>query len=87
AQVKLATYYLSRDREDLARTIFEDMAGESKQRLISIKREMHAVTEQYFWEIIDRGVNLDYLPDDQRPHLDGFFDWFENMPNRPTLSQ
>ncbi len=87
AQVKLATYYLARDREDLARAIFDDMAGESKQRLISIKQEMHAVTEQYFWEIIDRGVNLDYLPEDQRPHLDTFFAWFENMPNRPTLSQ
>jgi hypothetical protein len=86
AQVKLATFYMAREREDLARMIFEDMANESKQRLVSIKQEMHAVTEQYFWEIIDRGVNLDYLPEEQRPHLDTFFSWFDDMPNRPTTT-
>lgn len=86
AQIKLATFYLARDREDLARAIFDDMANESKKRLASIHQELHDVTEQYFWEIIDRGVNLDYLPEDQRPHLDTFFSWFEGLPNRPTIT-
>ena len=76
AQVKLATFYLARGREDLARTIFEDMADESRLRIESIRKELEAVKDRHFWEIIDRGVNLDYLPDDQRPHLDVFFSWF-----------
>jgi hypothetical protein len=86
AQIKLATFYLANDSEPLAREIFEDMADESKQRLVSIKQELHAVTQRYFWEIIDRGVNLDYLPEEHRPHLDTFFSWFEGMPNRPTVT-
>ncbi len=85
AQVQLATYYLARDREDLARIIFDDMADESRERLDSIKRELQTVTKQYFWEIIDRGVNLDYLTEEQRPHMDTFFSWFEEAPLGPSV--
>lgn len=87
AQVKLATFYLARGREDLARLVHEDMINESKVRLSSIKEEMTAVTEKYFWEIIDRGVNLDYLPPDQHRHLETFFGWFEDLPPSPRHSR
>ncbi len=87
AQVKLATFYLARGREDLARQIYKDMVNESKVRLSSIKQEMTSVTEKYFWEIIDRGVNLDYLPPDQHAQLESFFGWFEELPAPPRFSR
>jgi hypothetical protein len=73
AQVKLATYYLVRDAEDLARRIWDDMAHERADRLRSIHEELAAVETKDFWEIIDRGTNFDYLPPDRKAALDRFF--------------
>jgi hypothetical protein len=87
AQVKLAVHYLSASREDLARIVFDDMANESRVRLSSIKQEMTSVTEKYFWEIVDRGVNLDYIPPHQRRHLETFFGWFDDLPPPPRASR
>lgn len=76
AQVKLATFYLARGREDLARRIYRDMEGEVLHRLRSIREELVAVSSKYFWEVTDRGMNMDYIPPEQRSHLGTFFEWF-----------
>ncbi len=76
AQVKLATFYLARGDEAAARRIQEDMRNESDQRLQSIRDELYAVTSKYFWEVTDRGLNMDFIAPERRPHLARFFAWF-----------
>jgi len=76
AQVKLATYYLSRGDAGRARRIFDDMKYESRERLRTIQRELTELTEPEWWEITNRDVNWDYLPEEQKRQLPVFFDWF-----------
>jgi hypothetical protein len=78
AQVKLATYYLMRGQEELARIVWKDMEHERGERLRSIREEMLAVTDREFWEVIDRGHNFDYLDERQRQQLEVFYSWFES---------
>jgi hypothetical protein len=77
AQIKLATYYLTKGETEAARAIFEDMKNEVKGRLASIRKELEAIESPDFWEISDRGVNFDYLEPDRRNMLETFFNWFE----------
>jgi hypothetical protein len=76
AQVKLATFYLLRGDESRARRVYQDMASESPQRLASIRDELMHVESPDYWEIIDRGVNFDYLPPERKAMLQRFFAWF-----------
>lgn len=77
AQTKLATFYLARGEEALARRIFEDMRHEPPERVRSIRRELEAITEPEFWEVSDRGKDFDWVPDAQRAQYPTFFGWFE----------
>ncbi len=77
AQVKLATNYLMRGDEALARIISEDLAAEPRERLLEIRNALQSVTSKDFWEITDRGRNFDYLPEAQRAYLAPFFAWLD----------
>lgn len=83
AQVKLATYYLQKGDEGLARKIFRDMKHERSDRLRSIRAELLAVTTNEFWEVNDRGVVFEYVEPDRRKLIQTFFDWFPNESLRP----
>lgn len=80
AQVKLATYYLVRGSEELARQVFKDMEHERPERLLSIREEMLEVTDKDFWEVIDRGYNFDFLDARRREKLTQFYSWFTSLP-------
>jgi hypothetical protein len=79
AQLKLATYYLAAEREDLARRVWEDMRQESAERMRSIRDEMLGIQSKDFWEISDRGGNFDYLTPDRKKMLGIFFAWFREV--------
>lgn len=79
AQVKLATYYLLKGDETLARKVYEDMESERAERLASIRDELLAVGSQEFWEISDRGINFDYLSPARKSKMLEFFDWFGDL--------
>lgn len=79
AQVKLATYYLVRGDETLAREVHKDMSTERPERLASIRDELLNVSTREFWEISDRGVNFDYLPPDRKAKMLFFFEWFGDL--------
>jgi hypothetical protein len=76
AQVKLATYYLQKGEEALARKIYRDMRDEKPDRLRSIKSELLAVTSNEFWEINDRGGVFEYMEPERREFINRFFEWF-----------
>jgi hypothetical protein len=73
AQVKLATFYLSKAALAHADRICADMRGEKPERLASIRAELVSVNEKEFWEVTDRGVNFDYLDPTRKEKLDEFF--------------
>lgn len=77
AQVKLAAYYLSLGQTERARAIALDMREEPSSRLRQIQSSLERVTSKDFWEIIDRGRNFEYMPDEQRQTLPLFFSWLE----------
>ncbi|MCA9531974.1 MAG: DUF2254 domain-containing protein [Myxococcales bacterium] len=79
AQVGAAAYFLAHDREDLARRVYEDMAGEPRDRLASIRDELLHVESREFWEVSDRGVNFDYLEPELKRELARFFRWFDGL--------
>jgi Predicted membrane protein (DUF2254) len=76
AQVKLATTYLMKGEERLARRIAKDMQSEPPERLASIWNELRTLDTREFWEVNDRGSNFDYLTPDQKAELPVFFGWF-----------
>ena len=77
AQARLATFCLASDDEARARRIFEDLRHESTARLDSIRAELESITELEFWEMTDRGINLNWMPPERRACLDRFFGWFQ----------
>lgn len=76
AQVKLATYYLQKGEEALARKIYRDMRDERPDRLRSIRKELLDVTTNEFWEINDRGAVFEYIDPERRQLIHRFFEWF-----------
>jgi hypothetical protein len=86
AQIKLATYYLQKGEEALARRIHRDMRDERPDRLRSIKGELLGVTTNEFWEINDRGVVFEYIEPARRIFLNRFFEWFPAVVNQPMSS-
>ena len=73
AQIKLATFYMSKGAVTHADRICADMRGEKPERMASIRAELVAVNEQEFWEVTDRGVNFDFLEPFRKEKLDEFF--------------
>ena len=73
AQVRLATFYMTKNALPLADRIAADMRGEKPDRMASIRAELGAVNEREFWEVTDRGVNFDYLDPSRKEKLDEFF--------------
>lgn len=73
AQVKLATFYLSKNALPHADRICADMRGEKPERMASIRAELISVNDKQFWEVTDRGVNFDYLEPARKEKLDEFF--------------
>jgi hypothetical protein len=84
AQVKLATFYLLKNDQELAREVHRDMSLERPERLASIRNELLAIKSAEFWEISDRGVNFDYLPPKRKRRMLEFFGWFgDTLPPIP----
>jgi len=86
AQLKLATFYLANEAEELARKVWEDMRDEKPERLRSIRDELLAVESKDFWEISDRGGNFDYLSPERKDMLRLFFGWFRDVSGLKTVS-
>lgn len=87
AQVKLATYYLQRGEQSLARKIYRDLRDERPDRLRSIKAELLAVTNNEFWEINDRGGVFEYIEPERRQYLHRFFEWFPEPAIRTPIQE
>jgi hypothetical protein len=77
AQIKLATYYLTRNAVRYARTVHADMLKETSVRMQSILEELEAVHDAEYWEVSDRGINFEWLSPERRKQLPLFYSWFD----------
>ncbi len=77
-QVRLAAYFLSCNREDWARLIYQDMQHEPLARLQIIRQELLS-TPAEFWEFTDRGENFYYLEPALQPYAEQFLGWFQGL--------
>jgi hypothetical protein len=75
AQVKLAVYYISVGAEANARMIAADMRDDPPELKRSVCDDLARAVSPHFWEIVDRGTNFEYLPENERVQLDVFFSW------------
>jgi hypothetical protein len=85
AQAKLASFYLVAGEKgaEHARLIFHDMEKEKPERLASIRDELLRIESKDFWEVIDRGVNFDYIDAARKKQLRVFFSWFPSLAAPP----
>ena len=75
AQARLAVYYISVGAEANARMIAADMQDDSPELKQSICADLARAESPHFWEIVDRGTNFEYLPENERRQLGVFFSW------------
>ena len=88
SQALLGAYFIRQERYDLVKRVLEDMAGESKDFLRSVKRDLFGTTSREFWEIEDRGVSFYYVDQENRESLETFFAWAlgESEPSATLLA-
>jgi hypothetical protein len=75
AQARLAVYYISVGAEANARLVAADMRDDPPELLQSICADLARAESPHFWEIVDRGTNFEYLPENERAQLGVFFGW------------
>ncbi|MCF8240750.1 MAG: DUF2254 domain-containing protein [Melioribacteraceae bacterium] len=78
SQAKLAAFYISKNDNEFAKIIFNDMQVEPISRIRKIRDLIFNTKEEEFWEITPRGINFYFASDDSKESLREFFSWFEN---------
>ncbi len=77
AQALLASYFLLAGRPEPVELIRASFEGLDPALLKTIKEELLRVTRQKYWEISERRMNIDFVPDPQREKLREFFESLE----------
>ncbi len=79
AQVKLAAFFIMKNREDLARLIYEDMRVEPISRIHKIHELIDMTPNEEYWEITGRGVNFFFVSPERHVAMHAFFSWFDEV--------
>lgn len=79
AQIKLATYYLSVGLVEPARSIAAEFEHVDADQLGQIIAALDMARQSEFWEVIDRGQNFDYLPNELHDQLPVFREMTSSM--------
>ncbi|HEX6746522.1 MAG TPA: DUF2254 family protein [Longimicrobium sp.] len=73
AEAILAAFFLLRGDGDQAARIAEGFRGLERGFVDRLRDDIVHVRRERYWEVTDRRVNLDYVPDDQRAKVEEFF--------------
>ncbi len=76
AQLILATYFYSKGDRELIQLILNDLKSETVEQLTAWRDGLLAVQSRKFWEVTDRGVNLEYIDLEQKKQLKLFYNEF-----------
>ena len=74
SQIQLATLFLARGDTARVARIVEDLKGERSSRLTRLRAQLESEDRAQYWELIDRGSNFRYLPEDRRQYLAPLFE-------------
>jgi hypothetical protein len=74
AQALLASYFLLAGRPDAVARIARSFQGLDRSVLATLKEDMLRVTREKYWEVNERRLNLEYVPEAQRARLHEFLD-------------
>lgn len=74
AQIILATYLFGLGERKLVKVMVDDLKGGKKEELTQYRDQLLSVTSRKFWEVTDRGVNLEYIDEEQKEYLKAFYD-------------
>jgi hypothetical protein len=73
AQAILAGYFLLRGQDEQARQIGRSLRALPAAFLDDIRDDLAHVRRERYWEVNDRRINLDYVPEDHRAKIAEFF--------------
>jgi hypothetical protein len=85
--VNLASFYLFRGNEEMARHIFDKIKETPLAALRDAQSEITAVTEPLFWEISDRAINFNYMEPEQHEMLETFIGWFQSWQTNRLMQE
>jgi hypothetical protein len=81
AQIKLAAIYLLHNNREHALRVQQTFIRESKGRLLQLWEQLARITDRQFWEVNDRGTNMNYLSPAEKKQLVVFFAFFGISPS------
>jgi hypothetical protein len=74
AQAILASYFLLDGQTEAAARIQASWAGLDPAFVRQVRDELLHVRREKYWEVVERRMNIDYVPEPQRRELAGFFE-------------
>jgi hypothetical protein len=80
AQALLASYFLHSGQNDAATLIRRSFQDISPEFLEGIKEDLLQVTRQKYWEVSERRMNIEFVPEPQRVKLREFLDTILSKP-------
>jgi hypothetical protein len=73
AQALVASYFLLEGEEEPVERIARSFAGLGRDFVASLRDELLRVTREKYWEVNERRMNIDYVPEPRREKLREFF--------------
>lgn len=74
SQLILAAYLYSKNERELLQIVVDDLKNDSFEMLIKWRDMLLAVKDKKFWEITDRGINFEYIDEEQKKALELFYE-------------
>src|SRR5688572_12071482 len=81
AHAILASYLMLNGHIEQANLIGQSFHGLDQALIKIIRDELLQITREMYWEVTERRVNMDYVPDGQREQLRQFFESLEVLPS------
>jgi hypothetical protein len=81
AHALLASYFLYSGQNEAAKLIRQSFQGMGAEFLKGIRDELLQVTRQKYWEVSERRMNIEFVPEPQRARLREFFDGLAGNPD------
>jgi hypothetical protein len=74
AQALLAGYFLWAGKAEPVARIRASFRGLDKELLRSIREDLLSVRREKYWEVNERRINLDFVPEERREKVREFFE-------------
>jgi hypothetical protein len=80
AQALLGSYFLYTRRPEPVKLILQGFKGMNPGLIETLKEDLLQVTRQKYWEVSERRMNIEFVPEPQREKLKEFFASLTGVP-------